>query len=700
MGAQTNALSLTSLWRVLAQEWASRCGTSTTLDYKKLERRVKAEGESFLTITLPTFEKSLTRALEVGSVGPGSFVGFDRRRSGLPRFLGGFLDQIFDNKGTLLDVPSVDCIYAIRHLTVVFGKIQRLCSEERIADAMRQYVEIEQELAEFDLSSLEEFLPRFRQASTLLWADVFTHVENSVLDTHRLAHDWLLGLDSEPKAQNWALQAASLVKHVDPLDVLLGLKGEVKNSPPHVPNAVTFNHRAGQRPGQLVDREIVDPAGRFRFIPRHGPGATADGLRGNSKYSVSKWPRRLESVFPYGDYALPPGWWHDHQLDRVQFLEPGAEVPVKVTPVPKTDKTARIIAEEPTAMQYVQQGLFMQFFDCIEHPDETRPPYGGQRCDFGVHLVGLEDQEPNRLLALEGSQDGSLATLDLSEASDRVLNEHVLLLFERFPRLSAAIQATRSTKARVPGHGDLPLAKFSSMGSALCFPVEAMVFTTIVVLAIQAEWKVPLDRAFLSSLRGRVRVYGDDIIVPVDCVQRVITYLEAFGLKVNRDKSFWNGKFRESCGGDYYDGEWVTPVRLRKELPSKLSDANEVVGLVAFRNLLYLEGFWKTAGYLDDHLDRLLRGRWKIVEPTSAALGRTSVSFKPMIEYQDSKLQQPMIHGAVARYEMPKSHLDNFGALQKYLLKRGVLPSQDANHLERAGRSVAARIKLRGIRPY
>lgn len=680
-----------SLWRVLAAECARRCDTSTDLDYNKLEVRVKAEGESFLTILLPQFSKDFKRSLEMGSVGPGSFRGFDLRRSGLPRFLAGFLDQIFDASGTLLDVPSIDCIRSVILLTESFGKIERLCSKERVNRAMRQYVEIEAELHEFDISGLAEVLPRFQKASTLLWADVFAHAENSLLGKHQLATEWLTGCE-EISPDDRSARTTQLQTSVDPMDVVLGL-------PPHVSGAIIKTHRQEKR-GSFVEREFVDPASRFFLVPRHGPGATADGLRGNAKYSVSKWPLRLESVFPYGDYALPPGWWHDHQLDRVQFLEPGAEVPVKVTPVPKTDKTARIIAEEPTAMQYCQQALFHQFIDGIEHGDELPPPLGGKKCDFGRLFVGFEDQEPNRFLALQGSLDGSLATLDLSEASDRVLNEHVLLLFERFPQLSAAVQATRSTKALVPGFGVIPLAKFSSMGSALCFPVEAMIFTTIIVTAISDERKVPLDRAFLYGLRGQVRVYGDDIIVPVDCVSRVIEYLEAFGLKVNTHKSFWNGKFRESCGGEFYDGEWVTPVRCRSEMPRSLADADEVVSLASYRNLLYLGGYWTTAGYLDDFLDRLLRGRWKIVDETSAAIGRWSIPFSYMTEYQDRHLQQAMIHGVVAKYTTPKSQIDGFGALQKFHLKRGVVPSQDVQHLSRAGRSVGARIILRGVRPY
>ena len=118
---------LTSLWRELADELASWCGTSTTLDYKKLQRRVESEGESFLTITLPQYCKDFERSLELGSVGPGLFLEF-QKAGGLPLFLRGFLDQVFDTKGVLLDKPNIDCILAIRQLTLMFGKIERPCT--------------------------------------------------------------------------------------------------------------------------------------------------------------------------------------------------------------------------------------------------------------------------------------------------------------------------------------------------------------------------------------------------------------------------------------------------------------------------------------------------------------------------------------------------------------------------------------------
>ena len=552
---------------------------------------------------------------------------------------------------------------------------------------MRNFVELETELEAFDTSSLEEILPLFRKASTLLWADVFSHVENTLNETHHLVSDWLSDSSIESFTNN--IGTSQNGRGVEPMDVVLGL--------PHVRSLVTQTIR--KEKGRLfVEREFVDSRDRLFLVPRHGPGATADRLRGNAKYTISEWPLRLERVFPYGDYALP-SWRHYDQLDRVQFLEPGAERPVKVIAVPKTPKTPRIIAIEPTAMQYAQQALFAEIIYAIEGPAKIPQPLLHKRCDLGRFFVGFADQEPNRFMAAKGSRDGSLATLDLSEASDRVLNEHVELLFERFPQLSEAIQSTRSSKARVDGFGVIPLTKFASMGSALCFPVEAMVFTTIVFAAIAKELRAPLDRALIMSMRGKVRVYGDDIIVPVEYVQRVMQFLELFGLKVNKAKSFWNGKFRESCGGDYYDGEWVTPIRFRHDFPRSRADVDGVVGLVAFRNLLYWQGYWKTAKSLDVRISQLLAGRYPIVESTSVVIGRQSI-FRPSVEWVDPDDHNARVKAWVVKYRTPKSPISGEGALLKFFLKRGITPIFDENHLERQGRPDRARIVIRESRPY
>jgi hypothetical protein len=665
--------SLMSLWRVHADEAAWICGTSADRDIKTAAVRSGHEGDSFFEITLPQFCKDFERSLELGKIDSSLFKSF-AKRNGLPLFLGGFLSQVFGPEGTLLDTPSVDCIDAVRQITSVFGKIESPCSKKREARAMRRYVEIEAEMKEWDSSSWKEYLPLFQKATTLLFGDVFADVESKLLGVSHLRDKW----DDNPVP----------VQRVDPFIGIL-----------HIPDFREYAVGKIVEPPRWGGGRPVEG-----LVPRHGPGATADRLRGNAKFDVVVWPQRLERVFPYGDYALP-GLSCNDQLDRVQFLEPGKERPVKVVSVPKTKKTPRIIAEEPTAMQYMQQAISNELVTRVEHTlkrasvRNVSVAVTEKFADLGGHVVGFTNQEPNRLMAREGSHYGNLATLDLSEASDRVFNQHVELLFSRFPRLSEAVQATRSLKADVPGHGIISLTKFSSMGSALCFPVEAMVFSSIVFAAIAYERRVPLTRGLIISLRGKVRVYGDDIVVPVEYVHRVIQFLEAFGLVVNKDKSFWNGKFRESCGGDFYDGQQVTPVRLRQELPRSLEDVSSVVGLVAFRNLLYWKGYWKTARYIDRRLRDLFKGHYPVVDETAVTLGRESVlAYQPERFHPDT--HAPQVLGARVRHKIPDSPVSGDGALMKFLIKRGITPSQDAKHLERSGRPYASRIKIGWTQPY
>jgi hypothetical protein len=591
---------LMSLWREAAFELAAWCSTSAALDYKKLECRVEAEGLSFLTIALPSYARSLEQALDAGKVDPYQFPGF-KRKGGLPLFLGGFLERIFDSSGILLSVPCEDSIFAVRQLTLMFGKIQLPCSDARNAGALRKYAECEQELAASDGSIPKEYHPVFHKVVTLLYGQKFSNVDRKVFE------------------------------------------------------------------GELW--------------PRHGPGATADRVRGNAKFRQLVWHQRLERVFPYGEYALP-SWRYKSNLDLAQFLEPGEEQPTRVVLVPKTLKTPRVIAIEPVCMQYVQQAVASALVDELDDVANGRAVKPDPRNDVVPSFVGFEQQEPNQLLALEGSLQGELATLDLSEASDRVLNSHVELLFKDWPSLREGLSASRSSKADVPGHGVIPLAKFASMGSATCFPVEAIVFSVIVFSAIFTQLKMPPTREVITSFRGKVRVYGDDIIVPVEFVGSVIRALEAFGLKVNMDKSFWTGKFRESCGADWYDGHRVTPVRVRRSLPRKRTDVEQIISVVSLRNQFYQLGMWSTAKHLDDRIRNVLRGFFPIVEETSAVLGRSS--FWPyQAERTHPHLHRPIVRGYVVRSVIPKSPLTDEWALLKCLLKQGTEPFADPRHLER-----------------
>jgi hypothetical protein len=448
----------------------------------------------------------------------------------------------------------------------------------------------------------------------------------------------------------------------------------------------------------LMDSDVYNE----NIMGRHGPGATADRLRGNEKYDLTEWPERLEREFSFGYHASPSPRYNQEDYSRVSILEPGAERPVKVTLVPKTLKTPRVIAIEPTAVQYMQQGIMEKLVDYLER-DETLSG-----------MIGFSEQGPNQTLAREGSRKGLLATLDLSEASDRVSNQHVRVMLQRFPSFSRAVDATRSRKADVPGHGVIRLAKFASMGSALCFPFEAMVFLSLIFIGIERELNRPLTRKDLKVLSSQVRVYGDDLIVPVRFVPSVIATLESYGYRVNAHKSFWNGKFRESCGKDYYDGLDVSVVKCRRVLPTSRNDVQETISLVSLRNQLYFAGLWRTAGYLDRILASVLR-HYPVLDPDltatsftgkvepskSSLLGRQSImSFDRDIIWADSDLQIPLVRGYVVSAKAPKSEISGTGALLKGFLKRGEQPFADRDHLERQGRPQAVNIKLRWKAPF
>jgi hypothetical protein len=433
---------------------------------------------------------------------------------------------------------------------------------------------------------------------------------------------------------------------------------------------------------QRVDEDIY----YGRLTPKHGPGATADRLVGNGKFNQHEWTRRLEVYFPFLDGYVAPreGAYVDFQ--HVDILEPGAERPVRVISVPKTLKTPRIIAIEPTAMQYTQQAVAETLVGYLEGNDN---PFRS--------MIGFTDQGPNRSMARDGSLYGELATLDLSEASDRVSNQLVREMLSLWPNAAGAIDACRSRKADVPGHGVKRLAKFASMGSALCFPIEAMVFLTIVFLGIEQMLSTPLTRGRVKTFSGQVRVYGDDIIVPTHFARSVAGKLEDFGLRVNTDKSFWTGRFRESCGKEYYDGEDVTIVRLRHLLPTSRKDAPGLISAVSFRNQMYVAGYWSVCRWLDDYLEGIIP--FPVVAETSPVLGRVS-----FLGYETQKLHprlhSPLVKGMVTHSVIPRNAVDGWGALLKYFLRRGDEPWEDVEHLARSGRPRSVGTKPRWAPPF
>lgn len=422
--------------------------------------------------------------------------------------------------------------------------------------------------------------------------------------------------------------------------------------------------------------------------PAHGPGATADCLIGNQKWSFVEWTDRLESLFPFIDYCLPNYRWFDDVQD-IKFLSPSEERPVKLMAVPKTATTPRLIAVEPTAMQYMQQAIRAPLCKLIEESPIVGP------------LVGFTQQEPNNWMARIGSEDGSLSTLDLSEASDRVGNWIVESLFEDFPFLLEALQATRSRSVHLPSGEIMQLRKFASMGSAMTFPIEAIVFASITIEAVMRKSGRRVDTSGIKALADTVRVYGDDIIVPTHCTESVIESLELFGFKVNRRKSFWNGWFRESCGEEFWYGRDVSVIRSRKAIPQSRRDVDSLVSLVEMRNHFAKSevDYVSLIHLLDDHIESLI-GFFPWVLETSPVLGRIHPSGLYQIDTVGRHHHSPLVRGYVMRPKIPTNSLDGRAALMKCLSTTVGMQDIDVRHLQRSGRPLAVSIKLGMARPY
>lgn len=289
--------------------------------------------------------------------------------------------------------------------------------------------------------------------------------------------------------------------------------------------------------------------------------------------------------------------------DRVatSHLEDGWRVNVEVRPgrvafVPKTSKTDRTICVEPVLNALGQKGI---------------GSYMKKR--LGSYGVNLRDQSVNQRYALQGSIDGSLATIDLSSASDTVSYALVmsLLPLDWFELLDQF----RSESVEVPTGGTLELEKFSSMGNAYTFELESLIFYA---LALAVCDYLDLVGKPIFGRNGRllnrdwpISVFGDDIIVPTEAYDLLLETLSWCGFETNVEKSFNMGNFRESCGSDWLFGFDVRPWYLRKEISDAvlfnahnffMRKGERSLARICFARTLKENRLYGPDGYGDGHL--------------------------------------------------------------------------------------------------
>lgn len=315
------------------------------------------------------------------------------------------------------------------------------------------------------------------------------------------------------------------------------------------------------------------------FRPHHGPGSIAekfDKTRPLSKYQFLGTDALIDYVFTkFGG------------IDVVSFFaQPPCKTWVRVSKlvsVPKSMKTRRTISKEPATLMFLQQGVSSALMDYVHGHSYLR-----DHIDFRW-------QDLNGDLAISSSKTGSFATIDLSSASDTVTTRLVKAVFRGTP-LYPFLVALRSHSTELFSGKVMRVEKFAPMGSALCFPIETLIFACAVEYAVRRAQRTHLG--FFPEFR----VYGDDIIVRDPLFGDVTLVLEALGFKLNISKSFSTpNRFRESCGGEGYDGIRVTPLKISR----KFSSLGEK-GLTSHHAATY-EGFVSLANSAYEYNFPLLR---------------------------------------------------------------------------------------------
>lgn len=420
---------------------------------------------------------------------------------------------------------------------------------------------------------------------------------------------------------------------------------------------------------EVLYKEVFDHLdnliNRSEIIPFHGPGSTVDKTLGNKKFKDRRYTERLHRIFPfdaYKTYNLNDYMDHLNQKECHGFISRRDEPPVRVVFVPKTMKTPRVIAIEPVWIQHIQQGIMREIVKSIEN-DKVLKGH-----------INFSRQDINRSLAFKSSLDKSYATIDLSEASDRVHPSLVKNMMRGRTTLSRAIFACRSERAKLPSGKVISLSKFASQGSALCFPVEAMIFYSVIVSAFIKHNKLRLSSDSVRTVSKDVFVYGDDIIVPNAMVDVACQALEDAGLKVNRKKSFSNGQFRESCGMDAFAGVNVTPVYVRHPMPSSKRDTTELIGLISASNQFYLKGYWKVASFMRLIAEKIL-GVVPHVRSNSSVIGWHSVQEIQSFHGWNADNQTLITIGYSPVVKEESDPLDGYHAMIKWsTMRAGKLP--------------------------
>nr|UJQ85935.1 MAG: hypothetical protein 3 [Leviviridae sp.] len=549
----------------------------------RLRNTLKTRGYGVVLLDLPRLGKLIDKGLSSGYL----------RKEDIPHSLGSFvkgtllfhglISGLFGEEGDLDDEADPTLVFFVRQLCYVLKKLEIDCPKQAIEDAVQDFFLLDSTLRE----------------PTLGW--------------HCHPEYW-----------------AALIELGVPKD--LSFTDAIPGRRDLFPGTVVHKHFSLLRALRLLDDVTrymfcrIPPIEHGDFIPRHGPGAVADLKTGGDKHTFPVWPDRLDYWFPksiYSEYSEERFRDNDHSGQLIP-KEPMA----KLHAVPKDYKGPRLITAEPTACQYIQQGV-------LRHLRLHMPR-------LLKHCYAFDSQEPSRAAAKNACDDG-MATVDLSSASDRLS----LWTVERAFRHSAILPFLYASRCLqvVDATGSIEvyphiLKKYAGQGNATTFPVQSFIYACIGIAAVLASEGEDASKSNIEDAARRVRVFGDDIIVPELCLNHLALILQHLQLKINGDKTHFGGFFRESCGMDAFKGKDVTPVYMHHLEPG--SEAASIVSWCDVSNNAHRKGLWRFAEGLKEKLPKkfLLR-----VPTTGRQLPCITLhTFSPGLDYHGSERWSSTLH--------------------------------------------------------
>jgi hypothetical protein len=291
----------------------------------------------------------------------------------------------------------------------------------------------------------------------------------------------------------------------------------------------------------------------------------------------------------------------DSDLHRSIYQETSS---LKLTLVPKTFKSLRAIMPNTTIGSYMSFGL----------GEMIRSRLKG----IGYDISTL--QMRHRSLARRGSVHTMYTTADLSSASDTVSVELIDRLFPDDWR--NILHASRIGVVELPNGCRVESQTFCTMGVGYTFPLQTLVFLSLLK---------SLSAILYKRRRHTISVYGDDMIYPSPMHSEVVTLFEEVGFMINIDKTYHEGHFRESCGGDYCYGVDVRPFQPRNDQATVGQKAYEAILYKYVNNLLTRWSEYE----IKETLDYLL-----------SEVGRVTGSAKVVpVDYpDDSGIKCPSLH--------------------------------------------------------